>query len=133
MQVNHIVVDGLDWIKVDWIKLIGFYGKESGFTFEGQTVRETARKIRKVRLGRLKERLGKARKVGREGGRKRIDYGAFSAEIKFNIYVYFTHRENYDSHKLSQTMPAAKKDTAIFSIGLTDDAVLLAACLTEMK
>ena len=30
-------------------------------------------------------------------------------------------------------MPAAKKDTAIFSIGLTDDAVLLAACLTEMK
>ena len=32
-------------------------------------MRETARKIRKVRLGRLKERLGKARKVGREGGR----------------------------------------------------------------
>jgi hypothetical protein len=30
-------------------------------------------------------------------------------------------------------MPAAKKDTAIFSIGLTDDAVLLAACLTAMK
>ena len=52
---------------------------------------------------------------------------------KFNIYFYFTHRENYDSHKLSHTMPAAKKDTAIFSIGLTDDAVLLAACLTEMK